>query len=159
MAKLYGENITLVGLEEVKKLFNDIESNLTEKRLKKYFYAAGRVVVRKARQRVRFTGQILSTAKKDIGVFSDGKRVKVGLLFKDYSINGKTQKVAPIVRHMTQGFKQTNRKGRGKVKALGDDFVLNAFNSNKQEVIDAMARPIRAEMKRIAKRKKGIIIT
>lgn len=159
MAKMYAKNIQLIGLEQVQRLFNELESSLTEKRLKKYFYSAGRVVVKAARQKVRFQGRMLSHTKKDIGVFSDGKRVKVGLLFNDYSLNGKTQKVAPIVRHMTEGFNQTSRKGRGKVGSRGDDFVLQGFNSKKQQVIDAMVKPVRSEMKRITKRKKGIIIT
>lgn len=102
----------------------------------------GRVVVKKAR--VRIPGQLGSQIKKDIGVVNDGKNrsgVKVKLRNKYFSgKNGKQRVVKKIAGHFTEGVKQSNRKGRGKVKQRYPDFIHEAGQSAQGEVMAVMKK-------------------
>lgn len=95
------------------------------------------------RARVRIPGQLGSQIKKDIGVVNDGKNksgVKVKLRNKYFTgKDGKQRVVKKIAGHFTEGVKQSNRKGRGKVKQRYPDFIHEAGQSAAPEVMKVMA--------------------
>src|SRR4051812_11496181 len=116
-------NVEVQGLDSVKKLFSDIENDLSAAQLRGVLDDAGRIIISEAKAETPYTGIIAQMFKKDLGVYRDRRTtakhaeyILVGERFKPYTIHGREQKVAVIAQHMTQGFSQTDRKGRGKVK-------------------------------------------
>jgi hypothetical protein len=120
----------------LKLLPNQFENNVMRAIARK----GGRVIVKSAR--VRIPGQLGSQIKKDIGVVNDGKNrsgVKVKLRNKYFTDKrGKQTTVKKIAGHFTEGVKQSNRKGRGKVKTRYRDFIHEAGESAGPEAIKVM---------------------
>ncbi len=150
--------ITVDGVENVKKLFASINRELSQKEMVPILRAAGREVVKSARTFVPFTGKLKQFTKRDIGIVKarvvKGKaEVTVGLKFKLYDFNGSIQKVAPIVRHFTQGFKQTNRssdgKNRGKVSQRTVDFILQGYEMSRPAQMAAINKAIANKLKKL----------
>lgn len=134
--------VKVEGIPEIQRAFAELGHDLRASEMVSILRPAGRAVVKAARNYVPQKGEIKRAIKKDIGIVS-GKVVKgqavvdVGLRFKFYDINDQVQKVAPIARHMTEGFNQTNRasdnRKRGKVKVRTGDFIEQGFNASGAE--------------------------
>jgi hypothetical protein len=158
----------LTGVEEVIKLLDDMGKEFTDSAIKPILGAAARVVVKRARQLVPQTGEIRDLAKRDLGVFykkgPNGYQANAGFLYRDYDLHGERQKIAPIIRHMTSGFHQTNRNldgkthSRGKVANQQPDFVKQAAAQSQQEIADAMIKPIIKKIRNY-EGKQGLTIT
>jgi orotate phosphoribosyltransferase-like protein len=110
-------NVEVQGLDIVKKLFSDIENQLSAAQLRGILDEAGKVIISQAKSEIPYTGTISEDFKKDLGVYRDRRKsaknaeyVLVGPRFKPYTIHGKEQKVAVIAQHMTQGFSQSEQK-------------------------------------------------
>jgi hypothetical protein len=137
--------IKVEGLDKVKKMFSDVGHELKGKQLGSFLQAQGRAIVKVARTRVKYTGEIKRLFKKDLGVsrvkgMADNPYVTAGVRFIEI-VDGR-EKVAVVAQHMTEGFKQTNRTGkkiggnarsRGKVKNQVINPVIEGLNGSAQE--------------------------
>lgn len=150
------------GLEEVKRLFEDINKELSARETRGILDEAGKVVVNQARNEIPWNGKIGEFFKRDLGVYRDhatsaknAEYVLIGPRFKNYNINGKDQKVATIAQHMTQGFSQTERetksKGRrGKVGTQTINPVLDAYSRTESERANAIRTGVKKQLAKLA---------
>lgn len=156
-------NIEVQGFEAVKKLFNDIENQLSASQLRGILDEQGKVIITEAKASTQFTGIIAEDFKKDLGVYRDRKSSKnaeyilVGPRFKPYSIRGKEQKVAVIAQHMTEGFRQTDRSGHGRVKDTKENPVLEAFSKTKTEQNAGINKGVVKQMNKIKAKNSGVV--
>lgn len=143
--------VKVEGVSEVKALFSRLEYELSAKEFVTILRGAGREVVKAARTVVPLEGEIKQTTKRDIGivkarVVKGQAEVNVGLKFKFYDINDQVQKVAPIVRHYTEGFSQSERSGdgkrRGKVSSRTIDFIERGFDMSQSQQMAAINKEI-----------------
>lgn len=146
--------VTVHGVSDVQNLFRDIEHELRQSEMKIILNGAARAVVKASRKFVPQTGEIGSLAKRDIGivksrVIKNQAEVNVGMMFKFSNINDQVQKVAPIIQHMTEGFKQTDRKKRGRVKKRGGDFIEEGFLASSNEQMAEINTGIEKKIARI----------
>lgn len=149
--------VEVQGVKEVQALFKRLEHELSAREMVTILRGAGREVVKASRQVVPFDGKLGQYTKRDIGIVK-GKVVRgraevdVGLRFKFYDLNDQVQKIAPIVRHFTEGFRQTQRAGdghrRGRVARRTDDFIERGFNMSTSKQMEAINGEIN---KKIAK--------
>lgn len=143
------------GVQELQRVFDELGHELSPREMVQILRPAGREVVKAARNYVPLEGELKRATKRDIGivkarVVKGQAEVNVGLKFGYYDINNQVQKVAPIVRHMTEGFQQSNRTGeksgitqssrrsRGKVRNRTQDFVEKGFNASQQAQMQAI---------------------
>jgi hypothetical protein len=158
-------NVEVQGLDIVKKLFSDIENQLSAAQLRGILDEAGKVIISQAKSEIPYTGTISEDFKKDLGVYRDRRKsaknaeyVLVGPRFKPYTIHGKEQKVAVIAQHMTQGFSQSNRKGHGKVKYQTINPVLDAFQKTKTEQNNGINNGIVKRINKIKAANSSVVI-
>lgn len=162
--------VRLEGVPELKRVFAEIEHELSAREMLSIQRGAGSVVVKASRSYVSLTGELKRATKRDIGIVKSRivkgqAETHVGLRFRDYEINGKMQKIAPIVRHFTQGFRQSNRTGaksggkgrrnRGKVRVRTQDFIEQAFNATQAEQVSAINGKVFQKLNKI-KAKHGL---
>ena len=128
--------------KEFAKILSELPKRLHDSSLRSIARKGARVVIKAARERVRVQGQLGRQIKSDIGISNDSKNkrgVKVKLRNKYYADkDGKQRVVKKIAGHFTEGVKQSNRKGRGKVKQRYPDFVKEAGKAKENEVINVM---------------------
>jgi hypothetical protein len=145
------------GVSQVQALFRRLEHELSAREMLTIMRPAGRVVVKASRPFVPLTGRLGNMTKRDIGitkskVVKGRAEVDVGLRFKFYDLNDQVQKIAPIVRHFTEGFHQTSRasdgRNRGRVRNRTEDFMERGFNASQAEQMAAINDGVR---KKIAK--------
>lgn len=150
--------VKVEGVAEVKALFRRLEYELSASEFVTILRGAGREVVKAARSVVPLEGQIKQAAKRDIGivkakVIKGQAEVNVGLKFKFYDINDQVQKIAPIVRHFTEGFTQTNRssdgKKRGRVRIRTIDFIERGFDISQQAQMVAINKEIEKKINKL----------
>lgn len=134
--------VEVQGVKELQAMFKRLEHDLSAKEMVKILRPAGREVVKAARTVVPLQGQLKQATKRDIGivkarVVKGQAEVNVGLMFKFYDVNDTVQKIAPIVRHYTEGFTQTERSGdgkkRGRVRNRTIDFIELGFEMSKSQ--------------------------
>lgn len=154
-------SVKVEGAEAIKAVFDELGYDLRPSEMKGILKGAAREVVKAARGHVPFKGDIQRYAKRDIGIVkkrdTDKSAVFVGMMFKRYDINDQVQPVAPIVQHMTEGFKQNPRKQKssaahrtGKVKARSnDDFIQQGFNSSLAQQVEAIDKGVEKKIKRL----------
>lgn len=154
----------VLGLDSVKKLFEDIGRDLSAAQLRGILDDAGRVIVSQAKSDTPYDGGIGEDFKKDLGVYRDRRKsaknaqyVLVGPRFKPYTINGKSQKVAVIAQHLTEGFAQTDRSGHGRVKNQETNPVLNAFRKTKTQQNAGINNGIVKQCNRIKRKNAGVV--
>lgn len=151
----------LEGLDEVKRLFEEINKELSARETRSIIDEAGRVIVKQARTEIPWNGMIGEFFKRDLGVYRDhssssanAEYVLVGPRFKSYTIHGQDQKVAIIAQHMTEGFAQTERdtqsKGRrGKVKMQTINPVLDAYRNTVSERAVAVQKGVTKQLNKL----------
>lgn len=154
------------GLDSVKKFFADMDQQLRASELRWVLDEAGKVVIKEAKKENPLQGIVRELFNKDLGVYRDNRSrqstrgaeyVLVGPRFKPYTIHGQEQKIAVIAQHMTEGFQQTNRKGRGKVKTQTFNPVLNAYRETKEEQNKGIGRGIEKAVKKIKAKNEGLV--
>lgn len=150
--------VTVEGVEAVKQLFNQLEHTLSPRELVSIMRGAGREVVKASRTVVPLEGQLKQATKRDISIVKarvvrGQAEVNVGLKFGYYDINDQVQKVAPIVRHYTEGFTQTDRSGdgkrRGRVRSRTMDFIERGFEISKQAQMAGINKEIDKKIARL----------
>jgi len=153
--------VKVEGAEAIKAIFDELGYDLRPSEMKGILKGAAREVVKAARNHVPFKGDIQRYAKRDIGIVkkrdNDKSAVFVGMMFKRYDINDQVQAVAPIVQHMTEGFKQRTRRqksvaahGTGKVKVRSnEDFIEQGFNSSLPHQMAAIDKGVERKIKRL----------
>lgn len=149
------------GMDEIKRLFEDLNKELSAKQTRSIIDEAGRVIVKQARTEIPWNGMIGEFFKRDLGVYRDhssssgsSEYVLVGPRFKNYTIHGQDQKVAIIAQHMTEGFAQTDRetesKGRrGKVKMQTINPVLDAYRNTVSERAIALQKGVTKQLNKL----------
>jgi hypothetical protein len=139
--------ITVEGDEQTKQMFATLPRAFGNGVMREIARKGGRVIVK--RVRVQITGTLGSQIKKDVGVVRsrrDKNGVEVKMRGKSYpGRDGKDRNVISIARHLTEGFKQKDRKTKGKgkrgrVKQRHSDFIKDAGKSGKNEAIEVMKR-------------------
>lgn len=150
--------VKVEGVSEVKALFARLEHELSAKEFVQILRGAGREVVKAARTVVPLEGSLKQITKRDIGIVKSRvvkgqAEVNVGLRFKFYDINDSVQKVAPIVRHFTEGFTQTERAGdgkkRGKVRNRTIDFIERGFDISASQQMTAINKEIDKKIQKL----------
>jgi hypothetical protein len=153
--------VKVEGAEAIKAVFDELGYDLRPSEMKTILKGAAREVVKSARGFVPFSGELQRYAKRDIGIVkkrdTDKSAVFVGMMFKRYDINDQVQPVAPIIQHMTEGFKQNTRRQRsvsshatGKVKVRNnDDFIAQGFNASMPQQIAAIDKQVERKIKRL----------
>lgn len=139
--------IKIEGDKEFKELLNQMGKALEAQAMRAIARKGGNVVKKAAR--VQIPGYLGSQIKKDIGVVSD-RRNKSGIVVKLKNKyypgrNGDQRVVSSIGRHMTQGAKQNARKtksgkNRGKVADRFPDFIQEAGQANRTQIMDVMQK-------------------
>jgi len=152
-------SVELQGFDEVKRLFSDIDKELSASQTRSIIDEIGKVVVNQARHEIPWNGQIGEFFKRDLGVSRDrgskyAEYVLIGPRFKSYNIHGTDQKVAVIAQHMTQGFSQTDRETkstgqRGRVKDQTINPVLDAYEKTKGEHDHAIQTGVDKQIKKL----------
>lgn len=147
-------NVELEGVQSVIRALSQIENDLSRRELGSTLRAAGGLVVKHARKKISpsYGSELIDAAKRDLRVFSkDRLNVSVGLGFKLLRINGDIQKAAPIIRHLTVGFNQTDRRGkenprkRGRVRSrVKSDFVADGLAAATPEIVAVMDKKVKA---------------
>lgn len=149
--------LTIEGVKDVQQLFRRLEHELSAKEMVSILRGPAREIVKASRQYVPFGGQLKGATKRDIGIVKarvvrGQAAVDVGLKFGYYDLNDQVQKIAPIVRHFTEGFRQTTRssdgRSRGRVRARTADFIEQGFNASEGSQMAAINTAIN---KKIAK--------
>lgn len=150
--------VQVEGVNEVKQLFKRLEHSLSPREMVTILRGAGREVVKASRGFVPLDGRLGSVTKRDIGIVKarvtrGQAEVNVGLKFKFYDVNDQVQKVAPIVRHFTEGFHQTDRAGdgrrRGRVRTRTEDFIERGFNASQDKQLAGINAEIEKKIKRL----------
>lgn len=150
--------VRVEGVSEVKALFKRLEYELSAKEFVTILRGAGRQVAKAARTVVPLDGQLKQATKRDIGivkarVVKGQAEVNVGLKFKFYDINDQVQKIAPIVRHFTEGFTQTQRSGdgkkRGRVRNRTIDFIERGFEMSKTQQMAEINKEIEKKIRKL----------
>lgn len=136
--------LELQGLGEVKKAIEELRGHYKPSALRSMLEAPGKLVVKEAKSRVVYPGQIGEAFKRDLSVYRDNRKVArnaeyvlVGPRFRQYSIRGKDRKVALIGQHITLGFRQTDRHTKG---GLSRGRVIERFDNPMKEGLEA-AKP------------------
>lgn len=154
----------LEGMDHIKALFAGLNKELSAKETRSIIDEAGRVVVTQARREIPWYGQIGEFFKRDLGVYRDrassgaaAEYVLVGPRFKSYAIHGRDQKVALIAQHMARGFRQTDRRTRGKgirgrVRAQSENPIMSAYRHTKEARQDALAKGVRKQLAKLVSR-------
>jgi len=163
-------SVDIEGLDAVKKLFRDVQSELTGKELGYFIKDQARVVAQEARRQSPFKGQINKMFKKDIGTgrvkgAPDQPFVEAGSMFRE-TIG--REKVAVIASHMTEGFNQTNRTGkkigssrlknRGVVKDQLPNPVLKALTTADDKRQAASDKWITRKLNKIKAKNRNVLI-
>lgn len=111
--------LELIGLNTVKKAIEELRGHYKPALLRTMLDAPGRIVVKEAKARVTYPGQIGDAFRQDIAVQRDKRRtakdaeyIVIGPRFRSYSLRGKDRKVALVAQHLTVGFRQTDRRTR-----------------------------------------------
>jgi hypothetical protein len=140
--------IKVIGGKQFKELCAQINKSLEARIMRQIARKGGRVVVKKVR--VEIPGELGKQIKKDVGVVNDRRNksaVKVTLRSKYFTDkSGKQRIVSSIARHMTEGSKQNERytkagkKKRGRVSRRYKDFIHEAGENNRSEVMNVMAK-------------------
>jgi hypothetical protein len=139
--------IKIEGDKEFKELMSQVSKALEAQAMRAIARKGGNVVKKAAR--VQIPGYLGSQIKKDIGVVSD-RRNKSGVVVKLKNKyypgrNGDQRVVSSIARHMTEGAKQNTRKTksgkyRGRVVNKFPDFIQEAGQANRSQVMDVMQK-------------------
>lgn len=150
--------VKVEGVREVKALFKRLEHELSAREMVQILRGAGREIVKASRSVVPLEGSLKQATKRDIGIVKSRvvrgqAEVNVGLKFKFYDINDQVQKVAPIVRHFTEGFTQTERSGdgkrRGRVRTRTVDFIERGFQMSEQAQMSGINKEIEKKIKKL----------
>lgn len=160
--------VELIGLDKVKQALADLTGEFRPAQLRAILDAPGRLVVNSAKQKVPFSGEIAEAFKKDLGVYRDRRKaaaavewILIGPRFKAYTINGHEQKVAIIAQHMTEGFKQTDRKTkggllRGRVASRSQNPMVLGYEAVKGEVNQSINESIVKNINKVKSKYRNI---
>lgn len=152
------------GLDAVKKLFSDMENDLSAAQLRGILDEAGRVIIQEAKSENPMEGELRTLFNKDLGVYRDRRKsakhaeyVLVGPRFKPYTIHGQQQKVAVIAQHVTEGFHQTDRGGHGVVSHQTPNPVLGAYQATKSEQNSGINKGVQKQIRKIKSKNSGVV--
>lgn len=158
-------NVEVEGLDVIKKMFIDMEAKLRPSETRKILDAGGKVIAQTAKGIVPLKGEIGRKFRQDISVYRDNRKsaknaeyVIIGPRFKQYQLkNNRSEKVAIVAQHMTIGFRQTDRRGRGRVKDIFSNPILNAYKSNKNQVNDGINNGLRKQLQKVKSKFSGVV--
>jgi len=162
-------DIKVEGMVDVKRMLQEVGLEFKPYQVRDLLKEAGREVVKKARKRVNYGGQITRFFKKDLGVFNgrgkgmDSAYVTIGPRYNVYNIDGREEKVAVIAQHLTEGFNQNDRKTkskgrRGKVADQFSNPVIEGWNDSETERNAAINRAMQKKLRRVQSKHKNVLI-
>lgn len=131
--------LKIEGVDMVKSMLDQISKN-ANRDLQTVLQAEGREIVKKVRQNINLSGELGSLLKADIGTRKPRRArtnpaVVIGPMFKKRKQSGKNSTpIAPIAKHMIEGFKQTNRNKTGNKRNHG---MVSARAKNPVEIVAA----------------------